>query len=106
MKCLMGEPAINALKKSDRDTKSTTGVPMVPAGLMFPEGRPEVTAGPMSGRCQITVPVVALGAEILFDAVTTIIIGPFWPPSTYSGCERTLATIGLSEVRTRTGLYA
>ena len=48
MKCFLGAPSINASKKSDRDARSTTGVPMMPTGLMFPHGRPEVTGGPMS----------------------------------------------------------
>ena len=33
---------------------------MVPTGLMFPHGRPDVTGGPMSVRCQITAPVAGV----------------------------------------------
>jgi hypothetical protein len=59
MKCFFVTPSISASKNSERDTRSTTGVPIVPTGLMLPQGRPEVTAGPMSVRDQITVPVSA-----------------------------------------------
>src|SRR4029453_8465177 len=61
IKSFLGVPPIIASKKSDRETRSTTGVPVIPTGLIFPHGRPEVTGGPTL-TCQTTVPVGALSA--------------------------------------------
>ena len=46
IKCLIVTPAIIASKNKDRDARSTTGVPVMPSGLMLPQGRPEVTGAP------------------------------------------------------------
>src|SRR5262245_30709787 len=43
---------------------------------------------------------------MLFEAVTTMIIGPFGPPSMYSGCAWTLPTIVPSKFRSRARLAA
>ena len=61
IKCLIVEPAIIASKNNDRDARSTTGVPVMPSGLILPHGRPEVTGVPTL-RCQMTLPVLALSA--------------------------------------------
>ena len=62
IKCFLGLPPINASKKSDRDARSTTGVPMIPTGLMLPHGRPEGTAGRCQCATKYMLPVSALSA--------------------------------------------
>src|SRR6188768_2423590 len=54
-------PATSAFKKSEREARSTTGVAVMPSGLMLPHGRPDVTAVPRF-RCHTIAPVVALRA--------------------------------------------
>ena len=61
MKCLFVGPSIMASKNNDLEGRWTTGVPVMPSGLILPHGRPEVTGGPTL-RCQITVPVTASSA--------------------------------------------
>jgi len=46
IKCLMVAPATIASKNTEQNVRSTTGVPVMPSGLMLPHGRPEVTGAP------------------------------------------------------------
>src|SRR4029453_3419739 len=78
IKCLIVTPLIIASKNNDRNPRSTTGVPVMPSGLMLPQGRPEVTGAPTE-RCQITLPVLALSAYTRFVSVAPMIIAP--PPA-------------------------
>ena len=79
-KCFFVGPSIIALKNSDREARSTTGVPIMPNGLIGNPHRPDVTGGP-TFVCQIMLPSVASSAYTLFDAVTAMIIGPCGPAS-------------------------
>jgi hypothetical protein len=51
-------PLITASKKSERDARSTTGVPVIPTGLILPR----LDCGVPTFRCQIMAPVAALSA--------------------------------------------
>src|SRR6266850_3591874 len=79
-KCFLVAPSIIASMKSDLEARSTAGVPLMPSGLMLPQGNPDVTAGPRL-RCQMMLPLLASSAYTLLDSVTATTIGPFGPPS-------------------------
>src|SRR6266481_3371017 len=81
MKCFCVVPSgvMVASKKSDRDARSTTGVPVMPRGTILLPGDADGTGVPTL-RCQIMLPLTALSAYTLFDSVTAMTIAPFGPP--------------------------